>query len=319
MSDFSHLDESGKVKMVDVTDKLTSVRTAMAEGCVVMKPETIASIKDASLPKGDVLTTAKIAGIMAAKRTAELIPMCHPLNLTYAGIQFEILDDRIQIRATARVKEATGVEMEALTAVSVCALTIYDMCKAVDQSMVISGIRLTEKKGGKSSHKMDYRPKTGILVLSDTISQGVGEDKSGTILKKGFEESGCPIVHFEIIPDESAVLEQKIDQWVGEGVELILTSGGTGVGPRDITIETLEKKFSRRLPGIEQALHTYGLQKVKTAILSRLSAGLIGSTLVICLPGSPGAANDALQVLIPTIFHSFHMQQSEKHESSNES
>ncbi|NTV47896.1 MAG: bifunctional molybdenum cofactor biosynthesis protein MoaC/MoaB [Chlorobiales bacterium] len=318
MSSFSHLDENGKAKMVDVTDKLTTVRTATAEGCVVMKPETIASIKDAALPKGDVLTTAKIAGIMAAKRTAELIPMCHPLSLTYVDIQFEIQHDRIQIKATTRVKEATGVEMEALTAVSVCALTIYDMCKAVDQSMVISEIKLTDKKGGKSSHKTDYRPKTGILVLSDSISKGVGEDKSGAILKKGFEKSGCPVTHFEIIPDEPQILEQEIDRWIEEGVELIVTSGGTGIGPRDLTIETLEKKFDRRLPGIEQALHAYGLQKVKTAMLSRLSAGLIGSTVVICIPGSPGAAKDALQVLIPTIFHSFHMQRSEKHEPSHE-
>ncbi len=140
MNDYSHLDESGKVKMVDVTDKLTSVRMAMPEGFVLMSPETITALKDISLSKGDVLTTAKIAGIMAANRNSELIPMCHPLNLTYIDIQFDIQHERIWIQAMAKVKEATGIEMEALTAVSVCALTIYDMCKAADKNMRISEI-----------------------------------------------------------------------------------------------------------------------------------------------------------------------------------
>ncbi|ACF13331.1 molybdenum cofactor biosynthesis protein C [Chloroherpeton thalassium ATCC 35110] len=316
MNDFSHLDETGKVSMVDVTDKMPTCREALAEGAVFLAPETLAAIQDAALPKGDVLTTAKIAGVMAAKRTAELIPMCHPLNISFVDVRFSLQNDRILISATAKTREATGVEMEALTAVSVAALTIYDMCKSADKTMRISDIRLVRKTGGKSSHKTTYRPRTGVLVLSDSISAGEGEDKSGKILKAAFEREGCEISHYEIIPDDVALLSEKVGEWINGGTELVMTSGGTGMGPRDITVETLAPKFSRRLPGVEQALHAYGVGKTKTAMLSRLTAGVIKNSIVVCLPGSTGAAKDALAVLIPTVFHAFHMMQGEKHSAT---
>lgn len=313
MSSFSHLDSSGNAKMVDVSHKLTTHREAVAQGFVEMQPETVSAIQDSSLPKGDVLTTAKIAGIMAAKRTPELIPMCHSLNLSFVDLNFELETNRIKVEAVVKTKDATGVEMEAYTAVSVACLTIVDMCKSADSSLKISDIELLKKTGGKSSHKTDYRPNTGILVLSDSISSGKAKDKSGKILKEGFLESGCKVTHFTIIPDEPETLLETLETWLTDGVELLITSGGTGVSPRDTTIETIEKKLTRRLPGIEQALHNYGVKKVKTAMLSRLIAGAINNSIVVCLPGSSGAARDALEVLIPTIFHAFHMIKSEPH------
>ena len=150
MSEFSHLDKKGNVKMVDVTDKITTVRVAKAEGVISMQPDTISAIQDDALPKGNVLTTAKIAGVQAAKKTDELIPMCHQLNLTFVDIEFEVMADSIQIKSSVKTKEATGVEMEALSAISGAALTIYDMCKAVDRGMVFKDIELTHKSGGKS-------------------------------------------------------------------------------------------------------------------------------------------------------------------------
>jgi len=131
--------------MVDVGEKSIVRRTATAGGHVRMSPETVELLRDRALPKGDALNTARIAGVMAAKKTSELIPLCHGLNLTSIDIEFEVEDDRISITATARLSDRTGVEMEALTAVSVAALTIYDMCKAVDKGMVIEGITLLEK------------------------------------------------------------------------------------------------------------------------------------------------------------------------------
>jgi molybdenum cofactor biosynthesis protein MoaC len=313
MSSFSHLDENGNIKMVDVTDKLTTVRTAIATGYIKLSPRTIKMLKDKSIPKGDVLTTAKIAGIQSAKRTADLIPLCHPLNITFADITFKILDNQINIQSIVKAKDTTGIEMEALTAVSTTALTIYDMCKAVDNTMEIGSIKLINKQGGKSSHKTDYRPSVGIIVLSDSISAGSGIDKSGEILKTGFAAEGCKITNFEIIPDEPAKLINTIDNFVGNNVELIITSGGTGIGPRDVTVETLSSKFTARLDGVEQALHAFGLGKIKTSMLSRLKVGMINNSIVVCLPGSTGAAKDALSVLIPTIFHAYHMKQGEKH------
>ena len=313
MNDFSHLDNKGNVKMVDVTDKVVTVRIAKAEGKISMLPETILAIQDDALPKGNVLTTAKIAGIQSAKKTAEMIPMCHQLNLSYVDIEFEFESDAICIRSIVKTKEATGVEMEALSAVSGAALTIYDMCKSVDKSMIIGEIKLVKKVGGKSDNAIEYRPNVGVITLSDSISSGHGEDKSGPILIDGFSNAGCVVNHHETFPDGSKKLVSTIQDWVKDGVELIITTGGTGLGPRDLTIETMEKVFDSKLPGVEQALHAYGRGKVKTAMLSRLTAGVVNGVIVICLPGSTGAAKDALKVLIPTIFHSFHMMKGEKH------
>jgi molybdenum cofactor biosynthesis protein MoaC len=313
MNDFTHLDKSGNVKMVDVTGKMTTARLAKAEGKISMLPETILAIKDEALPKGNVFTTAKIGGIQAAKKTAEMIPMCHQLNLSFVDIEFEIQADAIMIQSTVKTKEATGVEMEALSAVSGAALTIYDMCKSVDKTMVISEIKLVEKVGGKSDHATEYRPRVGVITLSDSISKGENEDKSGPIIINGFSNSGCEVNHQKVLADGSEDLISTIQSWIKDGVELILTTGGTGLGPRDLTIQAVEKIFDSKLPGIEQALHAYGRGKIKTSMLSRLTAGVVNGAVLICLPGSTGAAKDALKVLIPTIFHSFHMMHGEKH------
>ena len=202
---------------------------------------------------------------------------------------------------------------DSLAAVSNAALAIYDMCKAVDETMVIGGIQLLEKEGGKSQYKSEYRPKVGIITLSDSVSAGKYEDISGPILIKGFVKSGCSVDHQKVLPDGSKELVPLVKDWIANGVELIITSGGTGLGERDLTINILDGIYDSRLPGVEQALHAYGRKKVKTAMLSRLTVGLIKNTIVICLPGSKGAAKDALNVLIPTIFHSFHMIKGEKH------
>jgi cyclic pyranopterin phosphate synthase len=148
----THLDERGHAAMVDVGDKATTSRTAVARGEVRMAPTTLAAIRDGAVPKGDVLAAARIAGIMAAKKTPDLIPLCHPLLLTKVAVDFVIDEgaDRVVITATVRCAGQTGVEMEALTAVSVAALTIYDMAKALEKTMVIGDIHLVEKYGGKS-------------------------------------------------------------------------------------------------------------------------------------------------------------------------
>jgi len=152
MSSFTHIDEKGQVRMVDVTGKDTTVRTAVAQGIVSMNPETFEMIRNQKVKKGNVIETARIAGIMAAKRTSDLIPMCHPLTITHVQIDFypEQTSNAIRIEAAVRIIGQTGVEMEALTAVSVAALTLYDMCKSYDRGMTISNICLMEKSGGKS-------------------------------------------------------------------------------------------------------------------------------------------------------------------------
>ncbi|UOD35174.1 cyclic pyranopterin monophosphate synthase MoaC [Deferribacteraceae bacterium V6Fe1] len=152
--DFTHFDENGKSRMVDVTDKSVTAREATATGYISMKKDTLERILDNKIFKGNVFEVARVAGIMGVKQTATLIPMCHPLNISSVDIDFipEIENSRVKISVTVKLSGKTGVEMEALTGVSIAALTIYDMCKAVDKEMVISDIKLIEKKGGKSGH-----------------------------------------------------------------------------------------------------------------------------------------------------------------------
>ncbi|MFL5286046.1 MAG: cyclic pyranopterin monophosphate synthase MoaC [Rhodopila sp.] len=150
MSGFTHFDQQGNAAMVDVSAKAVTARSATARAQVVMQPETLAMIQAGSAKKGDVLGVARIAGIMAAKRTADLIPLCHPLPISAVTVDLEAGGDGIAITATVRTTGQTGVEMEALTAASVAALTVYDMCKAVDRSMRIEALRVTHKEGGKS-------------------------------------------------------------------------------------------------------------------------------------------------------------------------
>ena len=150
MTQLTHLDEAGNAAMVDVSAKASTIREAVAEGRITMSAEALAAIRAGAVKKGDVLATARIAGIMAAKKTSELIPLCHPLMLSKVAVDFDFEADGLRVTAMARLSGQTGVEMEALTATSIALLTIYDMAKALDKGMVIGGIRLLEKRGGKS-------------------------------------------------------------------------------------------------------------------------------------------------------------------------
>ena len=150
MTQLSHIDDEGHVKMVDTSDKAITTRQAVASARVLMSQDTIKTVREHRTPKGDPLEAARLAGIMAAKRTADLIPLCHPLPLTHVDVQAQIEDYGIHLESTVSTNAQTGVEMEALTAVSVAALTVYDMCKALDKSITISEVRLESKTGGKS-------------------------------------------------------------------------------------------------------------------------------------------------------------------------
>ena len=152
MTTLTHIDESGNARMVDVGGKPATARIAIASGRIRMSAEALAAIRDGNVPKGDVLAAARIAGIMAAKKTADLIPLCHPLSLDAVTVDFAFEDDAVRATASASLTGKTGVEMEAMTATSVALLTIYDMAKAIDKGMVIDAVRLIEKRGGKSGH-----------------------------------------------------------------------------------------------------------------------------------------------------------------------
>ena len=313
MKKLSHVDKKGNVKMVDVSSKQKSFRVAKASATISMNNDTISLIQSNELPKGNVFTTAKIAGIQAAKKTSDLIPMCHQLQLSHIEISFVPSDNYIEIISLVKTKEATGVEMEAITSASVAAITIYDMCKAVDKSMKIGEISLLEKKGGNSGYLDSHRPKVGIITMSDGVAAGERENISGKILLEKFRSAGCEVKEQISLEDGSRKFEKTVKSWINSGIELIISTGGTGLSPRDLTIPIAERLFDYRLHGVEQALHSNGRETITTACLSRLAAGVIKQTIMICLPGSTGAVKDGASVLIPMIFHAFHMMKGEGH------
>ena len=190
--EFSHINEQGRAKMVDVTDKDVTYREAIAEGTVIVNLDTMALIKSGGVKKGDVLAVAQVAGIMAAKKTSDNIPMCHPLMLSGVDIRFELTDTAIHITATVKCKGSTGVEMEALSAVSTTALTIYDMCKAVQRDIEIQNIRLNYKNGGKSLNRDGFHlsiPEGRVLAGLVWLETLTGTDaRKASYLPEGMDE-----------------------------------------------------------------------------------------------------------------------------------
>ena len=324
----SHVDESGAARMVDVGAKPVTRRTATAGGRLETTTEVIALVRGGEVPKGDVLATARLAGIQAAKRTDELIPLAHSLPIDHADVSFELHESAIEIRATASVTGRTGVEMEALTAVAVAGLTLHDMIKAVDPRATLGEIRLLEKSGGTKGHwtrasrpappqvepvetaparvePVDTRPAPPrvepvetrpaiVLVSSTRAAYGAREDTTGPVIDAWLRDRGfSPTV--EVIPDN------KIGAALGRAVaakpSVVITTGGTGVSPTDETPEATRAVIERELPGVAEAIRAAGRAATPTAALSRALVGVSGETVVINLPGSPGGARDGLAVL----------------------
>jgi len=296
----THLDADGRARMVDVGAKSVTRRVAVATGRFESTPEVIALVRADGLPKADVLATARIAGIQGAKRTSELIPLCHPLPLSGVEIDFAFEDAAIAITATARTTGRTGVEMEALTAVSVAALTLHDMTKAVDPHSVITGIRLVSKTGGKSAPPV--RPRTAaVLVASTRAASGERDDTTGPRIAEWFAERGWAVDAVTVVADADVAL--ALESLVASAPAVIITTGGTGMSPTDRTPEATRAVLTRELPGVAEAIRARGLAATPTAALSRGLAGTAGNTVVVNLPGSSGGVKDGLAVLDGLLEH----------------
>lgn len=294
--------------MKSVTDKTDTLRKAIATSTIVAKPETLERLKSNDLPKKDVLAVARAAGVMAAKKTAELIPYCHPIPVDFVEIDFGVQADRVVITSSVEAVWKTGIEMEALTAASVAALTIYDMLKPVDRELEITSTKLVEKKGGKSDRK-EWIPKgfsAAVLVTSDGTFRGTREDKSGKIIKERLERYGIS-PSYEALPDDKEVILRKLKELCDQGVLLILTTGRTGLGPRDVTVEATREIMDREIPGIVEACRSYGQKRTPYAMLSRGLAAQKGNTLIINLPGSSNGVRESLNAVFPAVLHSYQM------------
>jgi cyclic pyranopterin phosphate synthase len=302
--------------MVNITQKNTTLRKAIAKAILkVSKQETIDAIQTKGVPKGDVFEFSRAAGLLAIKKTSDVIPDCHPLPVEYAAITHEIDGLNIIITVEVHTIYKTGVEVEAMHGAAITALTIYDMLKPLDKGVEISNIKLEAKKGGKTDFKDQSNDlRCAVIICSDGVAAGVREDKSGKTIIEKLKKLNLAVGHHEIIPDDLSTIQEKVRRLSKEEYDLVLFTGGTGLSPRDVTPDAIAPLLDREVPGIMEAARNYGQQRTPYAMLSRGVAGFIKNTLVITLPGSPKGAAETIDALFPYVLHVFRVKEGVNHE-----
>jgi len=304
--------------MVDITNKINTLREATAQATVsVSLEDTITAIQNNLVPKGNVFEMAKAAGLLGVKNTPLILPDCHPLPIEYTGIEYEIDGLEVHIRMTVKTIYKTGVEVEAMHGASVVALTIYDMLKPIDKGVEIRDIKLLKKKGGKSDFKDRFRTDltAAVIVCSDTISAGQKEDKAGKAIMAKLEESQVEIKDYVIIPDEKEDIQGKLNTYVDQNLDLVIYTGGTGLSKRDVTPESIQPLLDMEIPGIAEAIRSYGQERMPFAMLSRSLVGVKGQTLVMALPGSTRGAQESVDAVFPFVLHLFRIMKGARHDN----
>ena len=295
--------------MFSTDRKITTLRQATAQAILQVTPELMTVLQSGKSPKGNALEIARTAGIMAAKKTSELIPFCHPLPLDQVHIEYDLKDTAVTITCRVTAVWKTGVEMEALIGAQLTATTLYDMLKPIDTAMTITAIKVLEKTGGKTSfvEKIPKNFRVAVIVTSDGTHQGTRQDRSGTIIQARLRQYGIEATRYLILPDEREQIRQALLQFCQEGYHLVLTTGGTGLGPRDVTVEATQAVIEREVPGIMEAARSFGQQRTPYAMLSRGLSGLKGNTLIVNLPGSSKGTEESLDAIFPAILHGYKM------------
>jgi molybdenum cofactor synthesis domain-containing protein len=230
-------------------------------------------------------------------------------------IDYILSDDTVKVRAEVMAIWKTGVEMEALVAASLAAITIYDMLKPIDKSMEVLPTQLLEKKGGKSDYKekIPMGFKAAVIVTSDGTAAGKREDNSGKLICERLQELGIENLDYIILPDETKQIQEAILGFCAKEVDLILTTGGTGLGPRDVTVEATRSLIEREMPAVVAAMQSYGQNRTPYAMLSRAVAGVRGKTVIVNLPGSSRGTKECLNAIFPALLHVYKMMRGGGH------
>lgn len=321
--------------MADVRRKRPTSRRAVAVGELYAGPDAFTAIVERRLPKGDALAMAEIAGLQGAKMASMLMPLCHPLPLEFVEVRCVPVPEHhaVRIYCEAATEARTGVEMEALAGANAALLTVYDLTKPVDPALAIGGIRLLFKEGGKKglwlhpdgmtdAELAHYRPRAlpridgwraAVLTLSDRASAGEYEDRSGPVLVDALRGLGADVGAAELLPDDAQRLAHRLRELSQAGVGLVLTTGGTGLGPRDSTPEALAAVATRRVPGLAEMFRSESRHHTPMAWLSRADAALVDRTLVVAFPGSARAVAQGMGIVGPLLAHARSMIDGEGH------
>jgi cyclic pyranopterin monophosphate synthase len=302
--------------MFNVSSKPDTYRIARAQANLNIHPKTATLLAAGESPKGNIIEAAKFAATSGAKKTPDLIPYCHPIPLDHIIVNVSVKSRTVEVNVEVKSIWKTGVEMEALTGACIGALTIYDMLKPVDHSLSIGSVKILNKFGGLGDFgsRQEIKVRAAVIVISDSVAAGKRADKSGKFIAKNLKDRGMEVVEYKVLSDDRSVIEKNLKDYSDNlHLDLILTTGGTGIGPRDITPEATRKVIEKEVNGIAEASRAYGQRRTPLSMLSRGLAGVRGRTVIINLPGSLRAVSEYLDFLFPGIEHAFQMMKGNGH------
>jgi cyclic pyranopterin phosphate synthase len=310
----------GKSRMINITYKSPTLRKAIAEAVLkVSSSDTILAVKNRLVPKGDVLEFARVAGLFAVKKTADMIPDCHPMPVEFTSVNYTLGEMDIRIEMEVHTIYKTGVEVEAMHGVSVVALTLYDMLKPIDKGIEIAHIRLVSKTGGKSDgqklalQSICRQSRAQVVVCSDSVFHGKAEDKAGASVNETLTLAGLTVGEVVVVPDEVTAIQEAAQKFASV-VNVLLFVGGTGLSHRDVTPDAIRPLLTREIDGIMEVARGYGQDRMPFAMLSRGVAGMLNDTLVMTLPGSTKGAIETLDAVFPAVMHVFAVKYGQKHD-----
>jgi molybdenum cofactor biosynthesis protein MoaC len=302
--------------MFNVSSKPDTYRIARAQAILNIHPKTATLITAGDSPKGNIIEAARFAATSGAKKTPDLIPYCHPIPLDHIIVNVSVKSRTVEVNVEVKSIWKTGVEMEALTGACIGALTIYDMLKPVDNSLSIESIKILDKSGGLGDFgsRQEKKIRAAVIVISDSVAAGKRTDKSGKFIAKNLKDRGIEVIEYKVLSDDRSFIEKHLKDYSDNlHLDLILTTGGTGIGPRDITPEATRKVIEKEVNGIAEASRAYGQRRTPLSMLSRGLTGVRGHTIIINLPGSLSAVSEYLDFLFPGIEHAFQMMKGNGH------
>lgn len=296
--------------MINITHKQITLRQAVAVAEVhASTMDTIIAVQEKRVPKGDVIEFARAAGLLAIKKTSDVVPDCHPLPVEFSSISSSIDGLCIRIRVEVHTIYKTGVEVEAMHGAMITALTMYDMLKPLDKALEIKSVKLESKKGGKSGQA----PAPAALKTAVVIIHGVYQGESGRILSERLTHFGMAPDAVVAVPSDVDIIRDTVINLNESGFDLVLFTGGAGPSLLDVTPEAIRPLLDREMPGVMETVRHYNYQRTPLAIASRGIAGFMGATMVITLPGSPVEAAAAFDALFPALFHVFSIRDGQPH------